>query len=96
MQKWKTLSPSAHLISDPECGARGIVRDTRASGENRFLWSVIPFGQLDPIAEGRMGDLARARSIAEVALNAYLEDLIALSSSRHTTAIEPLGLSPES
>lgn len=74
MQNWKRLTPSAHLIVDPECEARAVIRDTRASGENRFLWSVIPFGQLDPIAEGRTGELARAQSVAEAALNAYLED----------------------
>jgi hypothetical protein len=74
MQNWKILTPGEHLTVDPESGARAIVRDTRASGESRFLWSVIPFDQLDPIAEGRTGDLTRARSIAEVALNVYLED----------------------
>ena len=68
---WRILSPSAQLIVDPASGARGIIRDTGADGAYRFHWSVIPSGEPLPIAAGRVGGLARARSIAEEALRAY-------------------------
>ena len=74
MTKWQVLSPSAQLIVDPASGARGIIRDTCADGAYRFHWSVIPSDQSLPIAAGRTGGLARARSIAESALNAYATD----------------------
>jgi hypothetical protein len=49
----KTLSASAHLTINLQCRARGVIRDTRASDAKRFLWSVVPSGQLEPIARGR-------------------------------------------
>ena len=72
--KWRVLSPSAQQIVDPASGARGIIRDTCADGAYRFHWSVIPSDQSLPIAAGRTGGLARARSIAEAALRAYATD----------------------
>src|SRR5271165_4632641 len=72
--KWRALSPSAELIVDPASGARGIIRDTCADGAYRFHWSVIPSEDSLPIAAGRTGGLARARSITEEALRAYAED----------------------
>jgi hypothetical protein len=78
MQKWRTLTPSAELIVDPECGARGIIRDTPAGGVQRFHWSVIPGGQSHTVAEGRTGDRARARSVAEMALGTFAEDWLQL------------------
>jgi hypothetical protein len=74
MTTWRVLSPSAQLFVDPASGARGIIRDTCADGAYRFHWSVIPSDQSLPIATGRTGGLARARSIAEAALNAYATD----------------------
>jgi hypothetical protein len=74
MTKWRVLGPSAQVIVDPASGARGIVRDTRADGAYRFHWSVIPAEEPLPIAAGRTGGLARARSIAEQALRAYAAD----------------------
>ena len=71
---WRVLSPSAQLIVDPVSGARGIVRDTCAEGAYRFHWSVIPSEESLPIAAGRTGALAQARSIAEAALHAYATD----------------------
>ena len=71
MRNWRILSPSAQLIVDPASGARGIIRDTGIDGAYRFHWSVIPSGEPLPIAAGRVGGLARARSIAEEALRAY-------------------------
>jgi len=68
---WRILSPSAQLIVDPASGARGIIRDTGADGAYRFHWSVIPSGEPLPIAAGRVGGLARARSIAKEALRSY-------------------------
>ena len=72
--KWRFLSPSAHLIVDPASGGRGVIRDTRADGAYRFHWSIIPTEESLPIAAGRTGELARARSLAEVALRACVED----------------------
>jgi hypothetical protein len=74
MMKWRLLSPSAHVMVDPASGARGIIRDTCADGAYRFHWSVIPLEESLPIAAGRTGGLARARSIAEEALRAYTAD----------------------
>jgi hypothetical protein len=72
--KWRFLSPSAHLIVDPASSARGIIRDTRADGAYRFHWSVIPTEESLPIGAGRTSELTRARSLAEVALRACVED----------------------
>ena len=55
----------------PERSARCAVRDTRASGADRFRWTVAVLGQLDPIAEGRTETRLEARSLAEVAVSAY-------------------------
>jgi hypothetical protein len=74
MTKWRVLGPSAQVIVDPTSGARGIVRDTRADGAYRFHWSVVPPEEPLPIAAGRTGGLARARSIAGQALRAYAAD----------------------
>ncbi len=45
-----------------------------ADGAYRFHWSVIPSEESLPIAAGRTGGLARARSIAEATLQADAED----------------------
>jgi hypothetical protein len=74
MKKWRLLGPSAQLMFDHASGARAIIRDTCADGAYRFHWSVIPSEESLPIAAGRTGGLARARSIAEEALRAYAED----------------------
>lgn len=84
MTKWRVLGPSAQLTVDPTSGARGIVRDTRAEGIYRFHWSVIPPEESLPIAAGRTGGLARARSIAEEALRAYAADF-----RRHSEPVCP-------
>ncbi len=72
--KWRVLSPSAQLIVDPASGARGIIRDTCADGAYRFHWSIIPAEKSLPIAAGRTGGLARARSMVEEALRAFAVD----------------------
>jgi hypothetical protein len=77
--EWRTISPSAELLIDPECQARGIIRDTRARGADRFHWSVVVPEQSHTAAAGHTGDIARARSLAEVALRAYVEDWRELS-----------------
>ena len=64
MKKWRLLSDSAHAV----------IRDTCADGAYRFHWSMIPSEESLPIAAGRTGGLARARSIAEEALRACAED----------------------
>ena len=74
MMKWRALSSSAQLILDPASGARAIVRDTRADAAYRFHWSVLPSEESLPIAAGRTGGPARARSVAEEALRAYAAD----------------------
>ena len=82
MHPWKAVTPSTQSLVDPDCGARGTIRDTRACGVKRFHWCVIPLGHYHPIAEGYTGELARARSVAEVALRAYAEDCLAPSRTR--------------
>ncbi len=74
MKKWRLLSDSVQLVVHPASGARAVIRDTCADGAYRFHWSVIPSEESLPIAAGRTGGLARARSIAEEALRAYAAD----------------------
>ena len=76
MTRWRTLSPSARILVDPVSGARGIIRDTRGDGAYRFHWSVIPLEESLPIAAGRTGGLAWARSVVEEALRAYAADFL--------------------
>jgi hypothetical protein len=71
---WRTLSPSAGLLVNPECGARCAVRDTGADGEKRFHWTVTILGRSRAVAAGRTGESAEARSLAEAALSAYVVD----------------------
>jgi hypothetical protein len=42
VQKLRALTPSAELMVDSKCRARGIIRDTRAAGVDRFHWSIVP------------------------------------------------------
>ena len=72
--EWRVVSPSAALMVSPECRARCAIRDTGASGRKRFHWAVTVLGQSRPIAAGRTGELAEARSLAEVALRDYTAD----------------------
>jgi hypothetical protein len=81
MKKWRLIGPSTQLIVEPASGARAVIRDTCADGAYRFHWSVIPSEESLPIAAGRTGGLARARSIAEEALRAYAEDWRGLCTS---------------
>jgi hypothetical protein len=76
MTRWRALGPKARVIVDPVSGARGIVRETCADGAYRFHWSVIPSEESLPIAAGRTGGLAWARSIVEEALRAYAADFL--------------------
>jgi len=69
--RWRTLSPSAALMVNPERGARCAVRDTGADGEKRFHWTVTILGRSRPVAAGRTGESAKARLLAEAALGAY-------------------------
>jgi hypothetical protein len=64
---------------DPECRVRCVIRDTGASGGNRFHWTVTVLGRSRPVAAGRTGELAEARSLAELALAAYFEEWRELS-----------------
>jgi hypothetical protein len=50
------------------------MRDTRASGADRFRWTVAVLGQLEPIAEGRAKNREEAPSLAEAAVAAYFAD----------------------
>jgi hypothetical protein len=70
----KGVSPSAELIIDPECEARGIIRDTRARGADRFHRSVLAPDQAHTVAAGYTGRIARGRSLAEMAVRAFVED----------------------
>ena len=72
--EWRRVSPSAELLVDPECEARGIIRDTFARGADRFHWSVLAPDQSHPVAAGHTGRIARGRLLAETALRAFVED----------------------
>ncbi|HYP36202.1 MAG TPA: hypothetical protein VEQ62_07660 [Stellaceae bacterium] len=72
--EWRRVSPSAELLIDPECQARGIIRDTFARGADRFHWSVLAPEQLHPVAAGHTGTIVRGRLLAETALRAFVED----------------------
>ena len=72
--EWQALSPSAELMVSPERSASSAVRDARAPGADRFLWTVAVLGQLDPVAEGRAESRAEARLLAEAAIAAYFAD----------------------
>jgi len=72
--EWRRVSPSAELLVDPECQARGIIRDTRACGADRFHWSVLAPDQSHPVAAGHTGRIVRGRLLAETALRAFVED----------------------
>jgi hypothetical protein len=54
-------------MMDPTTGARAIIRDT-GSDTGRYLWSVLPVGDMRPVSEGRTDDLDQAKSVAEAAL----------------------------
>jgi hypothetical protein len=77
--KWRRVSPSAELLIDPECQARGIIRDTRARGADRFHWSVLAPDQSHSVAAGHTGKIARGRWLAEMAVRSFVEDWRELS-----------------
>jgi hypothetical protein len=62
------------LIIDAECQGRGIIRDTRARGADRFHWSVLAPDQSHTVAAGRTGKITRGRWLAEMALRAFVEN----------------------
>jgi hypothetical protein len=70
---WRRLIPSAELFIDPDTGARCAVRDTGATGAERYYWTVLAFGERQ-VADGRTEELTEARSRAEAALSAYIAD----------------------
>lgn len=72
-RKWKS-SRRAPVCSSIPNAARVASSATRRSPASRFLWCVVASGQLDPIAAGRTGEIARARTVAEAALGAYAAD----------------------
>ena len=80
--QWRKLSPSAELLVDPGCGARCAVRDTRATGRDRYQWSMSMFGEAQPVAEGRAEDREEAQFLATQALRAYAADLHELGSGQ--------------
>jgi hypothetical protein len=61
------------MFIDPDTGARCAVRDTGATGAERYYWTVSAFGERH-VAEGRTEELTEARSLAEAALAAYIAD----------------------
>jgi hypothetical protein len=80
--EWRRVSPSAELLVDPECQARGIIRDTRARGADRFHWSVLAPDQSHTVASGHTGRIVRARPLAEMALRAFVDDWRELSAEQ--------------
>ena len=67
----RKISPSAELMVDPRSGLRCAIRDTRDVGRGRYHWTVTVIGGSQPVATGRAGDIAAARSQAAAALGAY-------------------------
>ena len=67
---WRRVSPSTELLIDPESGASCAIRDSRAPGAERYLWTLTVFG-CHQLAAGRTGDIAEGRSRAETALAGY-------------------------
>jgi hypothetical protein len=55
---------------DLQSGARCAIRDTGAAGPARYHWTVAAFGDTDPVAAGRTGELGEARSLG---ILAYVE-----------------------
>jgi hypothetical protein len=72
--EWRRVSPSAELLVDPECQARGIIRDTRARGADRFHWSIQAPDRSHMVTSGHTGRIARGRWLAETVLRAFVED----------------------
>jgi len=72
--EWRSVSPSAELLIEPECRARGMIRDTRARGADRFHWSVLAPDQSHAVAAGHTGRITRGHLLAEAALRAFVED----------------------
>ena len=70
---WRRLSPSAELFIDPDTGARCVIRDTGATGAERYYWTVSVFGERQ-VAAGRTEELTEARSRAEAAVVAHIAD----------------------
>lgn len=68
---WRRLSPSAELFVHLESGARCTIRDTGTPGVGRYLWTVSVFGE-HQLAAGRTGELAEARTQAEMSLAGYM------------------------
>ena len=64
----RRLSRSAELLVDPERGARCAVRDTGASGADRYLWTATMLGEDLAVSSGRVGERIEARTAAEAAL----------------------------
>jgi hypothetical protein len=71
--QWRTLSASAELMVNPECGARCAIRCTGAAGEDCYHWTVTLLGEDLPLATGRIGELGEARTAAEAALAAMTD-----------------------
>ena len=59
---------------DPRTGTRAVIRDT-GSDAGRYLWTVLPVGDIGPVSEGRTQNLEQAKSTAEAALRGYGEVL---------------------
>jgi hypothetical protein len=79
MPQWLAIGPDAEVMVDFGFRARCTILDI-CRGTNRFNWSVMIEGQLQPVAMGYTGKLARARSLAEAAFRAYVADRYELSS----------------
>jgi len=71
--RWSRFRATGYPDNATPSAARGAIRDTGATGSDRYHWTVTVFGDTDPVASGRTGDLAEARSQAEEALLAFAE-----------------------
>ena len=77
----KQATPGSELMVDRRSDARCAIQDTRAAGDERYYWTVTVISEPDPAAAGRTGDVGVARSLAELALGAYVANRSELSST---------------
>jgi len=74
MPTWQAISPTTELVVNPEYRTLCAIRDTGASGADRFHWSTTIPGADPPVAAGHTGELARAWALTAVAFRAYVAD----------------------
>jgi hypothetical protein len=82
MTNWRVLSPSAQLIIEPAFRRSRHHQGHLCQRGIPISLERHPLGGVSPDRGGRTGGLARARSVAEEALDAYAEDWLGLLGGR--------------